>query len=145
MTLTQKLGRIKRLLNVLQRLEGQTANAVSNFSHSNAVLNQVHNDSESIYRRARRNVAETATVLLEEIEKPNSSQWNQTVEALRLLGVTDNFNSIGTARHVFASIMSYITYLNLKSQYESSGDPFPNCWVEPLNQLAQRFSAVIAD
>lgn len=144
MTLDQKLSRIERLLRTIQRLERPFADAIRDFSHTNAALDQVrlakHDD-----RRAVRNVESATAVLLEEIKTPTPTEWDRTVAELAALGVERNYHSIGTARHLYADLMSYTAYLGLKAKCEREGKPFPDCWAEPLKQFAGQFTKVVGD
>lgn len=144
MKLQDKLNRIGNLLRKLQMLERPFADAIRDFSHTNAALDQVrlakHDD-----RRAVREVESATAVLLEEIETPIPTEWDRTVAELAALGVERNFHSVGTARHLYADLMSYTTYLGLKVKCEREGKQFPDCWAEPLKFFAGQFTKVVGD
>jgi hypothetical protein len=150
-TLKQKLNRIERLLRTLMRLEGPFADALRDFSHSNAQLDQVRlvhapvKVKELAERRAIRQVESATSVLFEEIETPVPSEWDRAVTELTALGVERNFHSIGTARHLYGNLRSYMTYLGLKDKCDREGRTFPECWREPFEQFSSEFKKIRSD
>lgn len=151
MTRIEKLKRIEKLLRTIQRLEAPFANAIREFSHAHAGLDRVNltpmpvKQKEAANRRAVRQVESATEILLEEIETPVPSEWDRTVTQLATLGVERNFHSIGTARHLYGNLMSYMTYLGLQAKCEREGKAFPNRWAEPMQQFAVEFKTVIDD